>query len=258
MTPPTPSLPRPVAPSHHRQGPGPAKILTFEGPDGTGKSTLARAVEAALRERGVACRLWREPGSAPLAEQIRSVLRSPALASAELSAAGAQQARDSQIGLLMQAARSANYTEQDEFLRLHPDGVVLRDRSWPSTVAYQYHLSAAELGHLIEHGCGPGLHPALYQADQLIALSLTQASSQPRHEVDGLDLTGNHQLVELRYATLAQQPGWITLGGQEQANWLGTAARRWATAQGLSRPELLAARASQLAPWLTPHEQAVG
>jgi dTMP kinase len=50
------------------------KFISLEGIEGAGKSTLARALEAALRERGLAVRVTREPGGTPLAEQLRTLL----------------------------------------------------------------------------------------------------------------------------------------------------------------------------------------
>jgi len=51
-----------------------ARFISLEGIEGAGKSTLARALEAALRERGLAVVLTREPGGSPLAERVRSLV----------------------------------------------------------------------------------------------------------------------------------------------------------------------------------------
>lgn len=50
------------------------KFLTFEGIDGSGKSTQARLLSDALRERGQSTTLTREPGGSPGAEDIRRLL----------------------------------------------------------------------------------------------------------------------------------------------------------------------------------------
>jgi dTMP kinase len=50
------------------------RFITLEGGEGAGKSTQARLLEAALREAGHAVLRTREPGGAPGAEAIRSVL----------------------------------------------------------------------------------------------------------------------------------------------------------------------------------------
>jgi dTMP kinase len=50
------------------------RFITLEGIEGAGKSTLARTLESALRERGLAVILTREPGGSPLAERLRGIL----------------------------------------------------------------------------------------------------------------------------------------------------------------------------------------
>jgi dTMP kinase len=50
------------------------RFITLEGIEGAGKSTLARALESTLRERGLPVVLTREPGGSPLAEKLRGML----------------------------------------------------------------------------------------------------------------------------------------------------------------------------------------
>jgi dTMP kinase len=52
----------------------PAQFITLEGGEGTGKSTLARALADALRVDGRDVVLTREPGGAPGADAIRALL----------------------------------------------------------------------------------------------------------------------------------------------------------------------------------------
>ena len=54
--------------------PAPGLFLTFEGIDGSGKSTQARRLADALRARGRDVVLTREPGGSPGAEEIRRLL----------------------------------------------------------------------------------------------------------------------------------------------------------------------------------------
>ena len=51
------------------------KFITFEGPEGGGKSTHVKALAEALRARGKTVLLTREPGGTPLAEKIRGLVR---------------------------------------------------------------------------------------------------------------------------------------------------------------------------------------
>ena len=49
-------------------------FVTFEGGEGTGKSTQVRRLAATLEARGISCVLTREPGGSPGAEDIRKLL----------------------------------------------------------------------------------------------------------------------------------------------------------------------------------------
>ncbi len=53
------------------------RFIAFEGGEGAGKSTQARLLAEALRARGIAVLLTREPGGTPGAEAIRGLLLDP-------------------------------------------------------------------------------------------------------------------------------------------------------------------------------------
>jgi dTMP kinase len=50
------------------------RFISLEGIEGAGKSTLARALQATLTERGLGVTLTREPGGTPLAERLRTLV----------------------------------------------------------------------------------------------------------------------------------------------------------------------------------------
>ncbi len=52
-------------------------FITFEGGDGSGKSTQVAKLAETLRQRGLAVVATREPGGTPIAEKIRKVLLDP-------------------------------------------------------------------------------------------------------------------------------------------------------------------------------------
>lgn len=52
----------------------PGVFITFEGPDGSGKTTQIKRLAEWLRERGVEPVLLRQPGGTPLGERIRSII----------------------------------------------------------------------------------------------------------------------------------------------------------------------------------------
>ncbi len=56
------------------------KFITFEGGEGSGKSTQAQLLADRLRGRGNEAVLTREPGGSPFAEQVRALILDPATA----------------------------------------------------------------------------------------------------------------------------------------------------------------------------------
>ncbi|MFQ5858187.1 MAG: dTMP kinase, partial [Anaerolineae bacterium] len=52
-------------------------FITFEGPEGSGKTTQIQALYLYLQDRGYDVVLTREPGGTPIGDQIRRVLLDP-------------------------------------------------------------------------------------------------------------------------------------------------------------------------------------
>ena len=101
------------------------RLITIEGIDGAGKSTLAAALVDALRDRGIEVSLLREPGGVPAAERIRDLVIDPGMhVSARTEA------------LLYAAARAQLVEEAIEPL-LREGRWVLLDRFIDSSLAYQ-------------------------------------------------------------------------------------------------------------------------
>ncbi len=53
------------------------KFISFEGGEGSGKSTQARSLADRLRQRGLDVKITREPGGSPFAEKLRELLLDP-------------------------------------------------------------------------------------------------------------------------------------------------------------------------------------
>lgn len=101
------------------------RLITIEGIDGAGKSTLASSLLDALVKRGVDATLLREPGGVRTAERIRELVHDPdATISARTEA------------LLYAAARAQLVSEALEPL-LARGTLVLLDRFVDSSLAYQ-------------------------------------------------------------------------------------------------------------------------
>ena len=101
-------------------------FITFEGPDGSGKSTQARLLAERLRGAGYDVLESVEPGGTPIGQQIRRILLDPA--NQELSATAEL--------LLMFAARAQN-VEQWILPALEQGKIVISDRFTDSSIAYQ-------------------------------------------------------------------------------------------------------------------------
>ena len=101
-------------------------FITFEGPDGSGKSTQARLLAERLRREGYAVLETVEPGGTPIGQQIRRILLDPAN----------QELRAVPELLLMFAARAQN-VEQSILPALAESKIVVSDRFTDSSIAYQ-------------------------------------------------------------------------------------------------------------------------
>ena len=102
-----------------------AALITIEGIDGAGKTTLAAALREALRARGIDAQLVREPGGVPLSERLRTLLAEPGLHVTTRSEA------------LLYAAARAQLVEELLVPMLAEGTVVLMDRFSDSSLAYQ-------------------------------------------------------------------------------------------------------------------------
>ena len=101
------------------------RLITIEGIDGAGKSTLAAGLIEALAQRGVQAVLLREPGGVRTAERIRELVHDPAATIGARAEA-----------LLYAAARAQLVEEALEPLLAAGELVVL-DRFVDSSLAYQ-------------------------------------------------------------------------------------------------------------------------
>jgi dTMP kinase len=106
----------------------PGKFITFEGGEGSGKSTQVRRLAARLEARGLSVAVTREPGGAPFAERLRAIMLDPrAEPHSPLSEA-----------LLFYAAR-ADHLEKTIRPALSAGRWVVCDRFSDSTRVYQGH-----------------------------------------------------------------------------------------------------------------------
>ena len=100
-------------------------LITIEGLDGAGKTTLANALAREIASRGHAVAVLREPGGVALSERIRALVKDPSLAVSPRTEA-----------LLYAAARAQLVAERLQPL-LAGDMFVILDRFVDSSLAYQ-------------------------------------------------------------------------------------------------------------------------
>jgi dTMP kinase len=100
-------------------------LITIEGLDGAGKTTLATALAQELQARGHNVRLLREPGGVEVSERIRALVKDPALAVTARAEA------------LLYAAARAQLVQQLLRPLLDEGAIVLLDRYVDSSLAYQ-------------------------------------------------------------------------------------------------------------------------
>jgi dTMP kinase len=122
------------------------RLITIEGLDGAGKSTLADSLARKLAVRAAPVELLREPGGVEVSERIRALVKDPALAVAPRTEA------------LLYAAARAQLCEERLQPLLDAGALVLLDRFVDSSLAYQgagRSLGIAEVRAINSFATGP-------------------------------------------------------------------------------------------------------
>jgi dTMP kinase len=101
-------------------------FITFEGPEGSGKSTQLRLLSSWLIAHGIEPLITREPGGTRISEQVRAVLHNPD--HTEMTA---------ETEILLYSAARAQHVAQVIRPALESGKIVLCDRFYDSTYAYQ-------------------------------------------------------------------------------------------------------------------------
>lgn len=101
-------------------------FITFEGPDGSGKSTIIQKVYDYLIENNFDVIKTREPGGSPIAEKIRNLI---------LDTENTEMGYRTEA--LLYAASRAQHVEETILPALNENKIVLCDRFLISSLAYQ-------------------------------------------------------------------------------------------------------------------------
>ena len=151
-----------------------AAFLSFEGIDGSGKSTQAKALAASLRAAGHATLLTREPGGSPGAEDIRRLVLE-----------GDPDRWSSETELLLFTAARRDHLEKTIRPALARGEVVITDRFADSTRIYQG-ITRGDLAAAVDqlHALMIGVEPDLtFLIDIDPALGLARATARAGTEM---------------------------------------------------------------------------
>jgi dTMP kinase len=152
-------------------------LITIEGLDGAGKSTLATALDSELKARGARVELLREPGGVDASERIRTLVKDPQVRVSPRTEA------------LLYAAARAQLVEERVRPLLHEGAIVLLDRFTDSSLAYQgagRSLGVDELRAINLFATG------VLEPDRTLLLRISPAAGRARqheraHEPDRLE-----------------------------------------------------------------------
>ena len=173
-------------------------FITFEGIDGSGKSTQLRLLSGFLRMSGCDVLLTREPGGTPLGLRLRAALLD------------AQEEVDPLTELLVFAADRAQHVSQLIRPTLESGRVVLSDRYADATVAYQgagrgfSPERIADIVHLATKGLVPDL-TLLFDVSVMESTDRMTRRSSARNKRDRIDIEAAdfHSRVREAYLKIA-------------------------------------------------------
>jgi dTMP kinase len=154
------------------------RLITIEGIDGAGKTTLAAALKDSLAQRGLDVRLLREPGGVEVSERVRELVKDPTVRIGARAEA------------LLYAAARAQLVEEAVRPLLDAGAWVLLDRFVDSSLAYQG--AGRDLGveaiRAINEFATEGLEPdrtLLLELDPALARARSRARSEGLDRLEG-------------------------------------------------------------------------
>ncbi len=176
-------------------------FITFEGPEGSGKTTQIQRVAHWLREQGRDCVVTKEPGGTPISDRIRAIV----LDSATVGL-------DAWTEVLLYSASRRQHVVEKIKPALQRGETVLCDRYTDATIAYQGYGRLIELGRLetLNAWATDGLTPdltLLYDIDEQTGLDRAHARNagmaidEGRFEAEDLHF---HRRVREGYLAIAK------------------------------------------------------
>lgn len=155
-------------------------FITFEGPEGAGKTTILNRIAERLREQNIDVLATREPGGIEIAEKIREVILNPA-----------NTAMDERTeALLYAAARSQHFFEKVE-PAMKQGKLVLCDRFIDSSLAYQGYARGIGMDEVLsinEFAIGKHMPNLTILFDLNPAVGLARIHAHNERELNRLDV----------------------------------------------------------------------
>lgn len=166
-------------------------FITFEGLDGTGKTTQIRELEKKLAQENLPYRRTREPGGTPLAEKIRELILDPQYT---------EMAYETEA--LLYAASRAQHVTRVIKPALEEGQIVISDRFFDSSLAYQAYARGLPTEDIesINHFAMQGVNP-----DLTFLLDISTSGAEDRmnkRELDRLELEKEDFKKKVRQAFL--------------------------------------------------------
>ncbi len=186
-------------------------FITLEGPEGSGKTSHIPYLVEYLREKGYVVFPTREPGGTTISEQIRDILHD--LKNAEM--------HPRTETLLYQAAR-AQIVEQVIKPRLKAGEIVISDRYYDSTIAYQgygHQQDLEQVRSLVKYATG-GLTPdltILLDLDVQVGLKRKTQNEVEWNRMDAYTVEF-HQRVRRGYLEMVKQEPqrWVVVNSEQK------------------------------------------
>lgn len=173
-------------------------FITFEGPEGSGKTSVANAIVLRLRELGYDVLFTREPGGTPIAEQIREVILDPK-----------NVLLDPRAEALLYAASRRQHLVEKVWPALKKGQIVICDRFLDSSLAYQggaRGLGVEEILNINLFATEATLPDLTLLFDITPELGLKRIAANKNREVNRLDLEALtfHQKVRETFLSLSK------------------------------------------------------
>lgn len=177
----------------------PGVFITFEGGEGSGKSTQLDRLGSMLQHAGRTVRCLREPGGTHMGEAVRELLLDPA-----------NSGMDARAELLLYEAARAQLVAEVIEPALAAGEIVLCDRFYDSTTAYQGYGRGITLQEIaaLNHSASAGLKPdrtLVFDIDPVLGLARATAG-QDADRLESESLAFHHRVRDGFLAIAEAEP----------------------------------------------------